>query len=895
MRFVSIALLCLAIGLVTWVRLMPLSLDGADRGAEQAVRTQIAGEHAANDIDRWIDQNRPQYESMFAAERERRRDFYSFETPDGIRLPYLGGFDSYLWLRAARNVLRHGSPCDSVVDGECRDDFTLAPVGVRSRYASSLHVSAIVGVHRAGELLWPEIPLSLSAFLVSVLAAAVGVVAAFLLGHRFGGAPAGFLCAILCSLNPTVLYRSFGADNDIWNVVLPLWQVWAAVEAIYARSWQRRAVLVGAAALAAGIHAAIWAGWIFTCGIVFFGLTANAFLWLARRSIHGRVADNDGRTWQAVLLAGGYLLAATMASMIAGVETTPLAAATEMFRSVPWFAPIAAPVASAVGDLQWPNLFDTVGELRNPSLGAIAHGMTGPVYFFIAWLGLLLLMLPRSGWNWWHFAILIAGNALYRFLLTRGAVDPWTLVALLLLPLCVALAAYVADRDSPVADQGAGLMIILWFLAALVLAHRGNRFLIILAPPMAILCAVSAGRLYSLLERQSWATAAALRAAAMIGILSLAYPTVSQAVTTARRFLPIMNDTWHDALERLRDETPSETVVNTWWDYGYFAKHIADRRVLADGGTLSTRVHYWFAKALISDNEAESVGLLRMLNCGSDATPEPEGQLGAFAALRAGGLTEIDSHSTLIRLAALDGDEARRHLQRLAIAEQDVATILQRTHCAPPAAYLVLPNELVRSVGWRLLGGWSFLDVAAAATSARGHDDVAEELAARFSVDRSVAEEAVSRVAAAGFRHPAPPSFVTAKWSACSEEDPLRCEIGAVLRSGKVLRAVVVPVSDPAATRLVLGVARDRDEEASPASVLAVTADGIRVLADGDAAGESVLLDLEGRRVLVGSRQLLRSTFTHLHFLDGRFLRHFETFDRREALSGELRTWRILW
>ena len=43
---------------------------------------------------------------------------------------YLGDFDSYLWLRMARNLLRHGTACDAIVAGECRDNHAHAPVGV---------------------------------------------------------------------------------------------------------------------------------------------------------------------------------------------------------------------------------------------------------------------------------------------------------------------------------------------------------------------------------------------------------------------------------------------------------------------------------------------------------------------------------------------------------------------------------------------------------------------------------------------------------------------------------------------------------------------------------------------------------------------------------------------
>ena len=62
---------------------------------------------------------------------------------DGQEYVYLGDFDSYLWLRHARNYLRTGTTCDAVIDGACRDTYTNAPVGARTAYARSLHIAAM--------------------------------------------------------------------------------------------------------------------------------------------------------------------------------------------------------------------------------------------------------------------------------------------------------------------------------------------------------------------------------------------------------------------------------------------------------------------------------------------------------------------------------------------------------------------------------------------------------------------------------------------------------------------------------------------------------------------------------------------------------------------------------
>jgi hypothetical protein len=57
-----------------------------------------------------------------------------------------------------------------------------------------------------------------------------------------------------------------------------------------------------------------------------------------------------------------------------------------------------------------------------------------------------------------------------------------------------------------------------------------------------------------------------------------------------------------------------------------------------------------------------------------------------------------------------------------------------------------------------------------------------------------------------------------------------------------------------------------------------------------------VLVDVPGERILLGPPYLIRSTFTHLMFLDGRYARHFEKVNEKVSYQGErIITWRIDW
>ncbi|PUA32430.1 MAG: hypothetical protein B7O98_07185 [Zestosphaera tikiterensis] len=58
---------------------------------------------------------------------------------------------------------------------------------------------------------------------------------------------------------------------------------------------------------------------------------------------------------------------------------------------------------------------------------------------------------------------------------------------------------------------------------------------------------------------------------------------------------------WLDTLNWLRTNTPKDSVVVSWWDYGYWISVVGERASVADGATLNTTQIELLAKALTSD------------------------------------------------------------------------------------------------------------------------------------------------------------------------------------------------------------------------------------------------------------------------------------------------------
>src|SRR6185503_3963391 len=376
---------------------------------------------------------------------------------------------------------------------------------------------------------------------------------------------------------------------------------------------------LGLAALAGGVvalHAATWSGWVLTGAVLTAGFGAAVLL-----SVLRTLARRERVSVAAWTAATGvvFAMATTVGVVTAGTSIDALSGAIVDTLVPPAAPPVAPPPIEPA--IAWPDVFATVRELSVPRLADVAELLEGPLYFLVAWLGLLLLLLPARRWQWWHFVVLIAGNFLYRYLVTATGIGPWVLVRLLALPLVAGGVLAIVDRDHR-ARLG-GLVVVTWFLAVLVQSFAGLRFVMLLVPPFGILLGVAVGRLYGWALRVTtrrlgvaWRTPLAV--ALFAGLGAVAIPIVGRGAAAARAYRPIVHDAWWDTLTTIRETAPPDAIVTAWWDYGHFIKYIAERRATSDGSTLSGRVAHWIGRTLLAPTEREAIGLLRMLDCGSD-------------------------------------------------------------------------------------------------------------------------------------------------------------------------------------------------------------------------------------------------------------------------------------
>jgi len=852
-RVASVVGLAFCLALVLWVRLVPTRPD------------------------------------VFAADAREHAAAWTFTGDDGHAHVYLGDLDSYLWLRHARTLLRTGDPCDALVDGACRDEHTGAPLGAISPYARTLHVRAIAAVH-ALVTAWrgDGVPLSESSLLATLVVALAGVLPAFFLGRRLGGnVVGGTFGVVLTALDARVLARTLGSDNDVWTVVLPLWVLWLVVGALGATRPRARVAYSVAAGVVVGLHAWAWSGWPFVVVVVGIALAGVLMLEMLSRGVVGARGERASHRMPAVRDMAVVLLTFGVAAGVA-TSLTPDGGVVQVAREVVASpgTPVASPAPAASGELRWPSGLDAVAELAPLDLAAIASMAGGSAVLVAAWLGWVLLLLPQGAWQRHHRFVLLGALLCGGWLVTNGIGELAPAIALLGVPLVAAALAGLDGRhdDGGPSDAAhdhvarvAGVLLIVWFVAAAYAARNGLRFYLLAVPPIGIGCGVLTGRATSAVRAAVADGPRWYRAIATTGlviVLAIAFVrALEPGFAMASRYRPLINDAWWDALTALRERSAPDAIVHTWWERGHWVTYVAERRVANDGSSLQTHIPYWTARALLAPDDAESAGVLRMLSCGSDALPRPEGERGASAILRRAGKDPLEALAIVDALVARDDAAAAAYLdaQDLAPAQRDA--VLRATHCAPPEGYLVLSSEmLAKRTAIVAMASWD--PRAPAGSPATG---------------TSLQDETTGGV-----------PFVR-RWSDCAPaaSGDLVCAVESTIGGGTTrVESVTYPADAPERAVVTTRPAGGGPSvTGSPARVLVAGADRIESVApDAPAHADlGVLIDVPGRRVLVGAPDLVGSTLVQLLYLDGRTTRSFAKVDERSAAGERVTTWRVRW
>ena len=185
-------------------------------------------------------------------------------------------------------------------------------------------------------------------------------------------------------------------------------------------------------------------------------------------------------------------------------------------------------------------------------------------------------------------------------------------------------------------------------------------------------------------------------------VFALITPSICGAYTTATHVVPGTSDPMWNSMEWINQNTPENTVITSWWDFGYLFEIAADRQVTFDGGSQTGERAFWLGQAMTTDNLELSAGIFRMLGTTGDRAVatlnEYTGNTGKTTdiLIEILPMTKENATSTLVNKYHLNNEQAKN--------------VTQYTHPDNPRPVIfVASSDMLGKAGWwSYFGAWDF-------------------------------------------------------------------------------------------------------------------------------------------------------------------------------------------
>jgi dolichyl-phosphooligosaccharide-protein glycotransferase len=817
-----------------YLRAAPAGIPQADQWAENNVHS-----HYKNQIQSQIDRQFPNLprenkQALIEAEfqkvlkdnkdvveqqKKATAEQLRSQFKDDTGQTYLLGIDPYFYYRQTDNLLKYGTIGTEVRDGEPFDTYKLAPLGLS--LDKNLHPYVGLVVYKVSSI-FSDISVMGSFFFVGALISALSIIPAFFIGRKVGGNVGGFFAAWLTAVNVFFVSRTAGesSDTDAYNIFFPLLIAWIYIEAVEQENLKKQIGLMALTGFLMGVYAFAWSGWIFIFYIIFATMSTlivyQAVISFLRKSFR---KDEIIRSLSGI---GVFLISSVMSITI----FTEFRQVKKLWNGVIGFTQIKSVASSKI----WPNVLTTVAELNPQDLSSVIGQLGGLFLLLIAIVGVLLTLTKKD---------------------SQGRVDVKYTV-----------------------------MLTFWLASTLWATGKGVRFTLLVVPALALGFGMFCGITFKFLVKwisEGMRVNKSITQVVIFGLLLLLIITPTRAsFEQSQRSVPAVNDAWWDALSSIKDNSQQNAIITSWWDFGHWFKAIADRPVTFDGGNQNTPQAHWVGKLLLSDNEAVSLGILRMLDCGGNtAFNEIDKKIKEVPA----------SVSLLNEIILLDNEEAATLLANKGFVQTEIEDIVANTHCKPPEGFVIASDDMIGKSGvWGHFGSWDFIRSAMVfKTRKLPRAEAIPILVNDFNLTEELAGKTYDEIINSDpNRWISPwPSYQGGLHPCVAEGKVINC--GLRISNDATVELSIDTLTMDATIPGQQGVLR-------PNSLTFAANDGIHNIEfDGPTTGFSIILIPRGDNqfaAIISDPLQANSLFTKMYFYEGHGLRCFDPFDNRNQITG---------
>ncbi len=767
------------------------------------------------------------------------------------------------------------------------------------------HTFVLYITYKISKFFNPNTTLLQSIFILPALIVMLAIIPAFFIVKKYAGVLGGFIASLLIGLHPYLLGRTPAGfvDTDAYGITMPLFIIWMIIESFSSRSYKMKAMFAALAGVFTWIFKQTWGGgWYFTFDILIAILIGMIIYQIIKvlidskehkkkhiKLFHSRIVRSN------ILIFAVYMLV-----------TTLLLGATTIINVIKAPASVAG-IQNAAHSNLWPNVYTTVAELNTQSLGGITNALIsnslGQIMLFLAMLAIPLCLIKKYNKKSWMY--LVGSIIIYLILMSKAVISkisPNFYIILIILTLIVGILINLSQDRRERASILLPTILTTLLVGSIFASTRGIRFVLLGINPFSLMIGLSIGilfirissKLHQLLDIPKIATKTIILI--LVGVIIFNYLIAAHNVGLNET--PQMNDGWHNTLTKIKLESDQDAIITSWWDFGHWFKAVADRAVTFDGACQNTPMAHWVGKSLGTDNEKLSVGILRMLDCGSND---------AFELLNKQLNNPAITVATLDEMIQLEKEDARQFLINKGIEQSSASQILQKTHCDAPEAYYITSQDMVSKAGvWAHFGFWDFKkadlyyngknkDFVTFTEIANKYDYTNDEIENLFDQLNMLETEKEANTWISGW-----PGYI--ETGNCDKENnTIICNLGLNIGSQDGANLILETFIFDKITeegRGIMGAYRGNTKVGeSEISIAQFTTEINNELKTFEYVnGIDVAVINIGTKSVISSRELSNSIFTKLFYFDGAYTTHFEKFSDIQAPTGDrIIVWKVDW
>ncbi|MCX5696562.1 MAG: hypothetical protein NTU54_01080 [Candidatus Omnitrophica bacterium] len=734
---------------------------------------------------------------------------------------YLMELDCWNWARYTQNVLLLGHPGDKLAGGYNLDTLMLAPSGSFLVWNHFLFRSSAL-LYRIFSL-FAVIPLFTFLFYLPLVYAVIFFVLLYCVIFKYWGNLAAVITCLYVGFAPDFLLHSSAGwfDMDVLNLLLPLLAVWAYAKSADTKANKPKLAWIIFSAFWVGLFSFTWPGWWFI-----FALIAGYEVF---SSVNVACAYFQYKE-KPVVTFKAHLIYLSIFALSACFWVIVLSGYDPLNSLYPLIMNVVTLNKGLTGSV-WPNVYITVSEIGKISLEGITEASGNTFLFFVALLFLLHLFLRT-----------------------------------------------IKERKIAGFRRTFTIMLVFWFIGMFFACFSGRRFTAFLHLPMGCSLGIGVSQACAYFKKKGKNVIGYLILGA---VLILGAQDFFNAYARAKTIFPLMNTDWYKVLTQIKEKTPVEGVINSWWDYGDWFKAVANRKVIFDGQSQNTPQAYWMADVLLSKNEEEAVKTLAMLNNGGNR---------AYEVINEGLKDPLRSALLLKKILGLKPEAARAALLS-ALPAPNAEKVMHLVFDKPPKAYFIVDNTMCDKLGSiSYIGSWDFVKAYLAKKSEGPGLDAAKGYLAKIKAQDKEEIERFSREA------------VLADPDDLEEIVSERFKIHSRLLKGQETDGLVLFdkgfVFRPKEQRIYLYSPR-LDRFRIPKSLFLFENNQLReVVYPNNELDLSLLVfkDKNEYRAVLLERPLADSLFVRLYFLNAAGLKHFKPFiEEKVAPDSFIRVFEIVW